>query len=125
MIAIIECRLIDRRPFSCLHLQCWLPLISGYIFYKFTFNLTERQPLSYQNPLYSQSIYPGAYYTMCTPVIQNVNDLLRETVRHCIRQSILSKARALLFFISAKALSKKTNNDNNNNNNNNDNDNDH
>lgn len=55
--------------------------LAGYTFYKLIFNLTEQQSAqSYQNPVYSHSVYPGSYYSMCTPVIQSVNDLLRETV---------------------------------------------
>ena len=55
--------------------------LAGYTFYKLIFNLTEPQPAQpYQNPVYSQSVYPGSYYSMCTPVVQSVNDLLRETV---------------------------------------------
>lgn len=70
----------DRHCFDPKAFVCEVPL-PGYTFYKLIFNLTEQQPAqSYQNPVYSQSVYPGSYYSMCPPVIQSVNDLLRETI---------------------------------------------
>ncbi|XP_022780748.1 uncharacterized protein LOC111321985 isoform X2 [Stylophora pistillata] len=78
----------DRKAFVC---EVPAP---GHTFYKFTFNLTEPQSQSSQYPSYSQysqSYYPGSYYpTTCAPVVQNVNDILRDTIARYFQAKNLS-----------------------------------
>ena len=93
-------RLIDdefwTERFVFFHLEnSFYVLITGYSFYKLTFNLTEQQPAqSYQNQVYSQSVYPGSYYSTCTPVIQSGNDL-DDTVGSFLRQFLEQESRSL------------------------------
>ncbi|XP_058959077.2 uncharacterized protein [Pocillopora verrucosa] len=78
----------DRKAFVC---EVPAP---GHTFYKLTFNLTEPQTQSSQYTSYSQysqSFYPGSYYpTVCAPVIQNVNDILRDTIARYFQAKNLS-----------------------------------
>lgn len=54
---------------------------AGFTTYKLTFHLTEETHQSYLNAAYSEYTYTG-YYSMCTPYVQSVNDVLRDRVGH-------------------------------------------
>ncbi|KAL9984866.1 hypothetical protein ACROYT_G007207 [Oculina patagonica] len=71
----------DKHCFDSKAFVCEVP-VPGYTFYKF-------------------SVYSGGYYSMCTPVIQNVNDLLRETItryfqeKNIVLQPIVNTIRCM------------------------------